>query len=74
MGKYNELESYVQCPFFMTLRAGSIVCESPLEHAKNTVTSFGSQERRMLHLLRHCNEIDGGGCPLYRAVMAKYED
>lgn len=66
--------SDVKCPFFITgHKDRSIICESPVESAERVRLFFYSDSRRASHLLWHCNEIDGGGCPIYAANKAKYE-
>ena len=68
------IQSDIQCPFFRSLGAMSISCESPVSGAKCSVVTFNTIAKRTSHVLWHCNEPDGAGCPMYAAVMAKYKD
>ena len=74
MGNKVGIQSQVQCPFFRALRYRSIVCESIVRSGESCCTYFTTESRRASHVIWHCNEIDGAGCPVYDAVMRKYEE
>lgn len=67
--------SDIQCPFYVAL-AGKyrIVCESPEPGAGTVSLHFDMLTRRQAHVIWHCNEMDGGGCRVYEAIMSKYND
>lgn len=65
--------SAVQCPFYKGLRSRSIICEAVIGSAESTSTFFKTESRRAAHILWHCNERDGAGCPVYAALMEKYD-
>ena len=81
MNRTPGLQTEIQCPFFIAFGGGvaakdsrSIICESPVVDAKSTSVYFQSRHRMKSHATWYCSCIDGGGCPIYRANMRKYED
>lgn len=68
------VQTEIRCPFFRAIGDRSIICESPVPTARSTSTLFKTQARKMAHILWCCNELDGGGCPIYAAVMEKYSE
>lgn len=64
----------VQCPFFRALRSRTIVCESLIKGAETSCTFFATESKKAAHLIWHCNEKDGAGCPVYAALMGKYRE
>lgn len=68
------LESGIRCPFFRDTKSMSIVCEAPIAGATSVTITFPSISRRASHILWRCNEPDGGGCPVYQAIMRKYTE
>ena len=68
------LESGIMCPFFRDTKTMSIVCEAPIPGATSITITFPSCSRRASHILWRCNEIDGGGCQIYQAIMEKYKE
>lgn len=81
MNRTPGLQTEIRCPFFVAFGSGvaakdarSIICESPVVNAKSTSVYFKSRHQLHSHMMWHCSAIDGGGCPIYKANMTKYED
>lgn len=65
-------KAVVQCPFYRNHTRWTINCEGVLPET-SVSTCFENESRRRLHMDICCNEIDGGNCSIYRAIMRKYK-
>ena len=87
MNRKPGLQTDIKCPFFRAFGGGDtkagtaiqmaprkIICESPVPTAHSTSIYFDTRSMWYSHVLWCCNQEDGGGCPIYRANMEKYED
>ena len=73
MPKSSGIIAEIQCPFYVAIIARKIVCESIVPGAESVNTKFTINARAMSHVIWHCREKDGAGCPVYEALMRKYD-
>lgn len=64
----------IKCPFYHKHTSWTISCEGLMTEASSSTTYFVSEAAKRLYMDLHCNTVDGAGCPLYRAIMQKYDE
>ena len=64
----------VICPFYHNDRRRKIICESAVEGSVSTTLNFPSNRAVRDHIDDFCSSRCYEGCPIYRAIMEKYDE